>query len=94
MRTEPRTLAEMQHRPTSYEVVAKCDDGPETRLAFSQRNTKAVLLDIAFANRETLLELIGDGWDGETDYTRDCGWIFGPVSIRFSGRTERDCASL
>lgn len=93
MRTEPRTLQAMHRRLTAYEVIAEHDNGTETRLAFTERRTKAVLLSIAQSNSETVLEMLGS-WDGEAVYSKSHGWTFGPVSILYSGRTERDCASL
>ena len=88
----PRTLTQMQHRPTSYEVVAKHEDGQEIRLAFTERRTKRCLLHIHQSNGQKILDMLGQ-WDGIATYSSNSGWIFGPVSIRFSGRTERDLAS-
>lgn len=93
MGIEPRTLTEMQNRLTAYEVVARHEDGREQRLAFSEKRTKRVLVDIAFANRETLLPMLGDWTGDDATYNKATGWTFGPVSVRFSGRTERDIAS-
>ena len=90
---EPRTITQMQHRPTSYEVVAKHEDGRETRLAFTQRRTKSALLRIAQANSETILAMLGV-WDGEATYTKAQGWTFGPCRIHYTGRTERDLAGV
>ena len=93
MSQEPRTLQAMHRRLTAYEVVAKHENGTETRLAFTERSTKQSLLQIAQANGQMILDLIGD-WDGEATYSKAHGWTFGPVSIHFSGRTERDCTPL
>jgi hypothetical protein len=82
----------MQFRPTSYEVVAT-HNGAETRLSFTERRTKSVLLRIAQANNETVLAMLGD-WDGEATYTKDHGWTFGPCRIHYTGRTERDLAGV
>ncbi len=87
----PRTLTQMQHRPTAYEVVVTRDNGQETRLAFTERRTKQALLRIAQDNGQQILGMLGD-WDGEATYSAKSGWTFGPVTIRFSGRTERDLA--
>lgn len=92
MRTEPRTLEQMALRPTAWEIVAKHENGQEIRLGFSERRTKRSLLSTAQANGETVLAMLGT-WDGEATYSAATGWIFGPVAIRFSGRTERDLAS-
>ena len=92
MTTAPRTLAQMQHRPTSYEVVARHDDGAETRLAFVGRHTKSVLLHVARQHGSDILAMIGD-WDGAAKYSANQGWVFGPVRVCFSGQTERDLAT-
>ena len=89
---KPRTLTQMQRHVTAYEVVACHEDGTEHRLAFSERKTKSVLLKIAARNGDTILPLLGD-WDDLATYNKDSGWTFGPVTICFSGRTERDVAS-
>ena len=89
MITTPRTLEQLQNRPTSYEVVAKTEAGT-VRLGFTERTTKRALLTVAQANGETLLGMIGD-WDGEATHNRITGWTFGPVRVCLSGRTERDC---
>ena len=87
---QPRTLAAMQHRPTSYEVLARHEDGSTLRLAFSQRQTKRVLLEIARDKGAAVLAMLCD-WDGEASYSDLC-WTFGPVTICY-GRTEREASS-
>ena len=89
--TLPRTLTQMHHRLTAYEVVMRCDGGIETRLGFSERKTKSALLAIAQQNGEAVLSMLGD-WNGDASYAKATGWTFGPVCVCFSGRTERDCA--
>ncbi len=89
---EPRTIAQMANRSTSYEVTVS-HNGEETRLAFTERRTKSALLRIAQANSKSILSMLGD-WDSEAKYTKAQGWTFGPVSIRYSGRTERDLAGV
>ena len=93
MTIEPRARATMHRRLTAYEVIARCDDGTEHRLAFSERSTKSVLLSIAQQNSEMILVLLGS-WDGEATYTAQTGWTFGPVRVCYSGQTERDCATV
>ena len=90
MTTEPRTLAQMQHRPTSYEV-AYTYQGATVRLGFTQRKTKAVLLSMARTGGHVLACL--GAWDGEAQYSSTIGWTFGPVRVHFTGRTERDLAT-
>ena len=90
--TLPRTLTQMHHRLTAYEVVVRCDGGTETRLGFSERRTKSALLAIAQQHCEAIMAMLGS-WDGDASYAKATGWTFGPVRICFSGQTERDCAS-
>ncbi len=87
----PRTLTEMQRYGTSYEIALTAH-GFETRLAFSQRCTKATLLKVAQQNADQILALLDD-WDGEATYAKATGWTFGPARVHFTGRTERDVAS-
>ncbi len=93
MTTTPRTLTQMQNRATSYEVAvtAHCNT---TRLGFTERKTRAVLLWMAhtYAGAQMGLLTICD-WDGKAIYSKGQGWVFGPVRIHFTGRTERDVAS-
>jgi len=91
MTATPRTLTQMQNRPTSYEI-GMTYQGQTTRLGFTQRTTKGTLLSMAQANSEEALRLMGD-WDGDAAYTKARGWTFGPVRIHFTGMTERDIAS-
>ena len=82
----PRTLTQMQNRPTSYEVAIEGEV-----VAYTAKKTKGALLDIAQKNGQKILDQLGD-WDGEAVY-RKGKWIFGPVTIAFTGRTEREAAS-
>ena len=68
------------------------EDGRRYTLAFTERRTKRNLLVIAQANGGFLLGLLGD-WDSVATYTKAGGWVFGPLTIKYSGRTERDVAS-
>lgn len=87
----PRTLTQMQRRPTSYEVVVTAN-GETQRLAFTQRQTKANLLSICQANGDLVVSLMGD-WDGDAQYSSTTGWTFGPARVHYSGKTEREIAS-
>ncbi len=91
MTTTPRTLTQMQHCATSYEVAVTAH-GNTISLGFTERKTRRVLLHMAQANGAAILARIG-GWDGEVTYNSAQGWTFGPVRIHFTGRTERDVAS-
>ncbi len=88
---KPKTLEQLQNRPTSYEVVVVFR-GSSTRLDFTQRKTKSGLLAVARQNGDKILAMLGD-WSGEASYTKKTGWVFGPVVIEFSGLTERDCSN-
>lgn len=88
---EPRTLVELQNRPTTYEVVLRAN-GYEKRLGFTARRTKAVLLGFAREHSELILTRMFDP-DATARYSKAYGWQFGNVYVRFSGRTERDIAS-
>ena len=91
MTTTPRTLTQIQHCATSYEVAVTAH-GNTVRLGFTERKTRAVLLHMAQANSAAILAQLND-WDGEAEYSMAQGWVFGPARIHFTGRTERDVAS-
>ena len=93
LEAKPRTLTQMQHRSTAYEVVATHESGRETRLAFTERRTKQSLLKIAQNNGQIILDMLGS-WNGNATYSKATGWTFGPVSVRFTGLTERDVSNL
>ncbi len=91
MTATPRTLTQMQRRATSYEV-GMTFQGQTTRLEFTERTTRSVLLSIVRQHSEEILRLMGT-WDGDAKYTKATGWTFGPVRIHFTGKTEREIAS-
>ncbi len=91
MTVQPRTLTQMQRRPTSYEVSMVCR-GQVTRLAFTQRTGKSALLRIVQQNSDAVIRLMGD-WDDDAQYSSTTGWTFGPVRVHFTGATERDVAN-
>lgn len=82
-----RTLEEMQNRPTAYEVAVEAT-GTRTILAYTARQTKSRLLEIAIENGPAIIEMLGD-WDGQQTYSKATGWTFGPARIFFTGGTER-----
>ena len=86
MTATPRTLIEMQNYPTAYEVAIN-----DRVVTYSARKTKRALLEIAQQHGQEILGMLGD-WDGEAIY-KNGRWMFGPVTVRFTGRTERDAAS-
>ena len=83
---KPRTMTEMMNRPTAWEVSI---DGQV--VAYIARNTKSALLDVARQNAKAIIAKLGDA-DPEPVYTKG-KWQFGPVCVKFTGRTERDAAS-
>ena len=87
----PRSLTQMQRYGTSYEVAVTAN-GTTQRLAFTARQTKSNLLQIAQNNGDLIISLMGD-WDGEATYIKAAGWTFGPVRVYFTGRTEREVAN-
>ncbi len=87
----PRTLTEMLHYGTSYEI-ALIANGYETRLGFTERKTRGTLLKVAQKNADQVLALLG-GWDGDAAYSSTTGWTFGPARVCYTGRTERDVAN-
>ena len=92
--TTPRTLTQMQNRPTSYEVVF-VHNNEETRLGFTQRRTKKSLLNMAQENSELLLDkLSSEQLDKDWSYNKNTGLEFTGSFVRFSGRTERDLAEI
>ncbi len=91
MTATPRTLTQMQHRLTSYEVALTAH-GNTTSLGFTERKTRAVLLSLVRIHSPEIIALLGD-WTGDATYSNAQGWTFGPTRIHFTGRTERDVAS-
>jgi len=81
--------------PTRYEVVM-VHEGKETHLGFTARTGRSPLLDMAQANSEALLAIIPEDDDSATlkGGKTKAVLTFGPVIIRYSGRTERDVATL
>ena len=82
----PRTLTQMQNRPTAWEVEI---DGEV--VAYIARKTKSALLDVARQNAKKIIAKLGED-DPIPVYTKG-KWRFGPVCVKFTGRTERDAAS-
>lgn len=84
-----RTLAQLHNRPTSYEIVMVIN-GKQTRLGFTQRRTQQTLLKHLMRNIDTV-RASADDLD-LFKATRHALLIGNNVAIRYSGRTERDCA--
>lgn len=87
MTLTPRTITEMQNRPTCYEIAIN-----GTPVAFVSRRTKAMLLDVAVDNIDMLRELAEDH-NAKDKYTKADGWLIGGnVRVCYTGYTERDRA--
>lgn len=88
--TAPRTRTAMLRRSTTYEVVATLPTG-EIRLGFTSRPSRATFLRLARQHADAILPHIAD--DAPATYTTAGGLRLGAVTIRKSGRTEREIAS-
>ncbi|MCB0252147.1 MAG: hypothetical protein KDI55_00275 [Anaerolineae bacterium] len=90
----PRSLEAMARYPTSYEVVL-CHGADRVCLGFTVRRTKAALMGFARANAQMILDrLTEDELEADWHYSAHNGVSFGSVRVAFSGRTERECASI
>ena len=85
----PRTLTEMQNYPTAYEVSV----GGQV-VAYTAQKTKKALLRIAQLNGEAILANFPDEEDIPASYSKAAGWTFGHIAVKFTGRTEREAASV
>lgn len=95
-RTQPRSLDDLQYRPTSYEVVAISIDGTRTRLGFTTRTTRKAMLDVMADNIPTLDALL-DSDDWRYEFAQGSGKktrciINARLEVRF-GETEWSIAS-
>ena len=84
---KPRTLSQMQHLPTAYEVAINGDV-----VGYTARKTKQALLAFARDNASKILSQIPDDMDPPAEYTKG-KWSFGSVAVYFTGRTEREAAT-
>ena len=85
----PLTLADtLRRHTTAHEIVATHADGRRVQLGFSGRVTKHTLAVAAQRGAEQIVGLC-NGWEGNSYYDRKRGWVFGPVRVHFSGRTEQ-----
>lgn len=96
MNVEARTIAEMQNRPTAYEVILTKGE-TKRRVSFIARKSKVGLYKAMIANGPEILEVVeADGAElGEDDIVYSKGaYFFGSTGweLKFSGRTERTCA--
>ena len=96
MNTEPRTLQDMQGKPTAYEIVVTSDLKPDykARIGFTAKVTKMMLFEMATAFAQTMepedmQALIGD--NALVTFTRKDGLRVGNMVISTTGRTEHTC---
>lgn len=90
---KPRTLEQMQHFGTKWEVLLKTPDG-NYRLAFTARKTQKALMTNAQNCSELVLAMMDkyncpddlDGLNGQR-------WDLGNSVVITFGRTEREMAS-
>lgn len=91
MTAKPRTLAQMQHCGTAYEV-ALTYKGQTVVLGYTARKSQHGLLNVARAAKVADMIDAAD-LDAGCGYFSKTGWHFGSARVAFTGRTERDAAS-
>lgn len=82
-----RTLEQIKGRPTRYEVVAEAP-GFRARIGFTSRPSKMGLLSLAQDSADELVPHIGE--DNSVRYSFRHGLKLGALTIRKSGKTQRD----
>lgn len=86
----PRTRDQLRHYATTYEVVAVIPGHEPIRLGFTERPSKIAFIRMAQDHATLLLLHIGE--NDSVSYTAAGGLRLGAITIRRSGRTERECA--
>lgn len=86
-----RTREDLVRRPTTYEVIAEISPDNVIRLGFTAQRSKMSLLKLARSHSDIILRYTKDD---TAEYSAKWGWLFGGIRVRFSGRTERECADL
>jgi hypothetical protein len=61
-------------------------------IGFSVRKGRTALFSLVTGNDAVGRHLTPEDWDRDYSYTKGC-INFGSVLVKFSGRTERECAS-
>lgn len=85
-----RTLTQMHRHATAYEIVAELPTGT-IRLGFTIRPSARTFLRMAMDHREAIIPHIRE--EDDASYTAAGGLRLNEkVTIRKSGKTERDCA--
>jgi len=85
----------MINRPTCYEIGLFVEGKQVSTLAFAAQKTKTMLIKVTRQNGQALEKILTKE-ELELDYSISLarGLIFSPgrVAIKFTGRTERECA--
>lgn len=85
----PRTLEQMQHYATRYEVAIEID-GESTVVGYTVRKTRGMLVMYAQDYMDRLLTALGDDADNPVKYTKSSLQFSATVRVYYTGRTERD----
>lgn len=89
----PRTFEQMALRPTRYEVELVAG-GKNRIIGYTARKTREALLRYVDQHRNEIVKHIDDpdvAWFSECN--ANCVCVNDAVSVRFTGRTERDARS-
>ncbi len=93
---KPRTLEQMQHRSTCYEVGLYVSGKQVKTLTFAARKTNRSLLEAVWQNGSEIKPILTEEeLDSDYSVSRFDGVVFhsGRVTVRFTGKTERECAT-
>lgn len=91
----PRSLEQMKDRPTCYEVGVYVNNEQIDTLAFVAKRTKMTLYKLAPEGGILKSLLTKEELDTDWEYSKDLGFTFGGrVSLRFTGKTERECRTI
>jgi hypothetical protein len=85
-----RKLASLQNRATRYELVASHPDGRRFLVAYCGRKNRQGLFSAVAGRAAAMTALTGDESIHFGKRAAD-GGTMGEWTIRFSGRTQRDC---
>ena len=92
MTKTPRTLLEMKSLPTTYEVVAT-DGNNVSRLGFiNSKSENALLSTLDFDDNWYIVAAMRSDEKTHGVFGGKSGWVFGNVTVKLSGKTERQCS--
>lgn len=90
---QPRTLEGMQHRHTRYEVILEFAGRRVRRIGFARKSGNG-LIDMARAHGAEISAMLTDA-ELDAPYRKTAASLtIGRAVLRFTGRTERDCAMV